>query len=308
MRLRLFDRAGPLLVLAVLFWSLNFVLGRAVRADIPPVGLAFWRWAIATLLLVPVAWTPVRRDWSAIRRAWAPLLALALLGVTSFNTLVYIGLQTTTSLNAFLLQSLMPVLIVALSFIVFRERIRPRAAAGLGMSLGGAAWVIARGDPAALVGLDVSFGDLLVFIAVICYAAYSVLLRLRPKIGPLAFLLATFAPGTLMLLPFYVWESVAVAPVRPSWITLGSIGYVAIFPSIAAYLCFNRGVELVGANRAGMYLHLMPLFGAVLAVLLLGEELRVFHLVGAALIASGIVLSRGKGGRESETHVSAGDG
>ena len=291
---RLFDRAEPLLVLATLFWSLNFVLGRAVRADIPPVGLAFWRWAIATLLLLPIAWPHVRRDWPAIRRAWAPLLALAFLGVTAFNTLIYVGLQTTTSLNAFLLQSLMPVLIVGLSFILFRERIAPRAAVGVALSLAGAAWVIARGDVATLLGLDLAFGDLLVFIAVIFYAAYSVMLKFRRGIGPLAFLLATFAPGTLMLLPFYAWESVVVAPVQPTWVTLGSIAYVAIFPSILSFLFFNRGVELIGPNRAGVYLHLMPLFGAILAVLLLGEELRSFHLVGAVLIAGGILLAGGR--------------
>jgi drug/metabolite transporter (DMT)-like permease len=290
---KFYDRAVPLLTLAILFWSLNFVLGRAVRADIPAGGLAFWRWAVATLLLAPSAWPQVRRDWPTIRTAWAPLLLLAFLGVTVFNTLIYLGLQTTVALNAFLLQSLMPVLIVGLSFVIFRERVHRRQLLGLSVSLMGAAWVIARGDVDALASLQLAFGDVLVFVAVICYAAYSVLLRLRPKIGPLAFLFVTFAPGTLMLLPFYVWETVAVAPVRITVVSVASIAYVAVFPSIVSFLFFNRGVELAGANRAGTYLHLMPLFGAVFSIVLLGEALRPFHFVGAALIGTGILLAGG---------------
>lgn len=291
--MKLFDRAVPLLTLAILFWSLNFVLGRAVRAEIPPVGLAFWRWAVATLLLAPIAWPQVRRDWPAIQRSWGRLLLLALLGVTVFNTLIYLGLQTTVALNAFLLQSLMPVLIVALSFLIYRERVQGRQVAGLCISLAGAAWVIARGDLGALASLQLAFGDVLVFVAVICYAAYSVLLRGRPKIGPLAFLFVTFAPGTLALLPFYLWETIAVAPVRITTVSVASIVYVAVFPSIVSFLFFNRGVELAGANRAGTYLHLMPLFGAVFSVILLGEALRSFHFVGAGLIGCGILLAGG---------------
>lgn len=292
--MKLYDRWVPLLTLAVLFWSLNFVLGRAVRAEIPPVGLAFWRWTIATAILAPFAWPQVRRDWPTIRRSWRSLLLLAFLGVTVFNTLIYLGLQTTAALNAFLLQSMMPVVIVAMSFLWFRERAGWRQIVGLGISLAGAAWVIARGDLGRLAALELAFGDVLVFVAVICYAAYSALLRLRPRIGPLAFLFATFAPGATMLLPFYVWESLAGQPVRWTLVSVGSIAYVAVFPSIVSFLFFNRGVELAGANRAGVFLHLMPVFGAGFAVVLLGERLHSFHVVGAVPIAIGIALVTGR--------------
>lgn len=288
--MKLYDRWVPLLTLAVLFWSLNFVLGRAVREDIPPVGLAFWRWAGASVLLLPFAWGQVRRDWPQIRRSWFRLLVISFLGVTVFNTLIYLGLQTTVALNAFLLQSSMPVLIVGLSFLAFRERVDVRQALGLVISLGGAAWVIAGGDLGALMSLELTVGDVLVFVAVVCYAGYSVLLRVRPRIGPLAFLFATFAPGAAMLLPFYLWESVAVAPVPLTAVSLGSIAYVAVFPSIVSFFFFNRGVELAGPNRAGIFLHLMPIFGAIFSVVLLGERLRGFHGVGAVAIAIGIVL------------------
>ena len=307
--MKLYDRWVPLLTLAVLFWSLNFVLGRAVRQEIPPVGLAFWRWAGASLLLLPFAWPQVRRDWPAIRSSWFRLLAISFLGVTVFNTLIYLGLQSTVALNAFLLQSTMPVVIVALSFLAFGERVDRWQALGLVVSLAGAIWVIARGDLGALASLELTVGDVLVFVAVVCYAGYSVLLRLRPRIGPLAFLFATFAPGAAMLLPFYVWETVAVAPVPVNAVSLGSIAYVAVFPSIVSFFFFNRGVELAGANRAGIFLHLMPVFGAILAVLLLGERLRGFHAVGAVAIALGIVLvSRPRGSRRASREVSRGDG
>ena len=298
--MKLYDRWIPLLTLAVLFWSLNFVLGRAVREDVPPVGLAFWRWAVASILLLPFAWPQVKRDWPLIRQAWFRLLSISFLGVAVFNTLIYLGLQTTVALNAFLLQSLMPVLIVGLSFLAFGERVDARQALGLVISLGGAAWVIARGDLGALASLQFTIGDVLVFVAVVCYAGYSVLLRIRPKIGPLAFLFATFAPGAMMLMPFYLWESLAVATVPVTAVSLGSIAYVAIFPSIVSFFFFNRGVELAGANRAGIFIHLMPVFGAVFSVLLLGERLRGFHVVGAIAIAIGIVLVT-RPGRRLET-------
>lgn len=296
----LFDRAAPLLILAIFFWSLNFVLGRAVREEIPPVGLAFWRWAIAGLLVTPFAWRQVRRDWAAIRRAWAPLALLSFLGVAAFNTLIYVGLQTTVALNAFLLQSLMPVLIVGLSFGIFRESATLGQIVGLLVSMMGAVWIIARGDVGALLDLRLAAGDLVIFVAVVSYAGYSVLLRLKPRIGPMAFLFVTFVPGAWMLLPVYLWESWTRAPVEASTVAVASIAYVAVFPSIVSFLFFNRGVELAGANRASVYLHLMPLFGAVLAVVLLGEALRSFHIVGGAAIGLGIVLATRRGRRAAD--------
>ncbi len=305
---RLYDRPVVLLVLAVLFWAGNFVLGRAVRGAVPPVALAFWRWTIAGALVTPFGLGPLRRQAHLVRAYLPALLLLSLLGIATFNTLIYLGLHTTTALNAFLMQSLMPVLIVLLGFLVFRDRIVPLQGVGIALSLLGAVVVIVRGDPAALTGLRLAPGDTLVLVAVLAYAAYSSFLRWRPPLHPMAFLLATFSLGSAMLLPFYLWESLAGDPVRLSWAALGSFAYVGIFPSILSYLCFNRGVELIGANRAGLFMHLMPLFGSVLSVLLLGEALHVYHAVGAALIVSGIVLATllGRSSRGAQPAVSAG--
>jgi drug/metabolite transporter (DMT)-like permease len=287
----LFNLPYVLLVLPPLFWSGNFVLGRAVRADVPPIGLAFWRWAIGSLLVVGFAWPYLRQDWAIIRRNWGMILWLSFLGVTLFNTLVYLGLQSTTAINALLMQSTMPVMIGLMSYLFFREMVTPLQALGILLSLGGVVMIVAQGNLQLLTSLAFNSGDLLVFIAVAGYAAYSALLRRRPPLHPLSFLAITFIVGTLILLPLYLGEHLAGRVMSFDRLTLLTVAYVAIFPSILAYLCFNRGVELVGANRAGLFVHLMPVFGSILAIIFLGETFRWFHGLGIGLILTGILLA-----------------
>jgi drug/metabolite transporter (DMT)-like permease len=280
-----------LLTLAVLFWAGNFILGRAVRMEVPPVALAFWRWAVASLLVLGPALAPLKRDWHTIRRNGPILMLLAGTGVAAFNTLAYSGLQYTVAINAFLMQTLMPVFIVVFSFLLFRVRINRRQVAGVATCLAGAVVIIVRGNWQVVAALSLNPGDLLVLLAVLCYAAYSVLLRKRPPIHPLSFVAVTFVAGTVMLLPLYLWESVTIRSLELNRVTLFSIFYVAIFPSIISYLCYNRGVDAIGANRAGLFLYLMPVFGSVMAVGLLGEAFLWFHWVGMVLIAAGLVVS-----------------
>lgn len=301
----LFDRATPLLVAAVLFWAGNFILGRAVRDAVPPVALAFWRWTLAGVIVLPFGLAPLRRQWQLVRSHLRVLILLSFLGIAVFNTLIYLGLHTTTALNAFLMQSLMPVLIVVFSFAAFRDRVTPYQGLGIGLSLIGAVTVVVHGEPGLLWHLRLAPGDALVLLAVACYAGYSAFLRARPPLHPMAFLLVTFAMGAVMLLPFYLWESLAGDPVRLSWAAVGSFAYVGIFPSILSFLFFNRGVELIGANRAGLFLHLMLLFGSVLSVLVLREALRPYHIAGAALILGGIALAT-RVGRPREPAPAAG--
>ena len=291
---KFYDFPYLLLILAVFFWSVNFIVGRAVRLDVPPVGLAFWRWSGASLLILLPALRHLKHDWRPALQSLPIVLLLSATGVAVFNTLVYIGLQHTIVINAVLMSSMMPVLIVGMSFLLFREKIYRLQALGIVLSLAGALSIILKGDPALLGSLSINQGDLLIFIAVICYAGYSVMLRRRPAIHPLSLVAITFVIGSAMLLPFYLWESVAVRPMRWDATTVGAVCYVAIFPSIVSYLCFNRGVELVGANRAGLFLHLMPVFGSLMAIAFLGESLRWYHGTGIALIALGIVLATRK--------------
>ena len=288
------DRPYLLLTLAVLFWAGNFILGRAFHTEIPPIALAFWRWVGAALLVTWPAWPYLRRDRRALINSWPAITLLSLLGITAFNTLAYSGLQYTQAINAFLLQSMMPVLIVFLSFLIFRERVTRLQSVGIAVSLCGAVLITARGDFDRLLSLSFNRGDLLVFSAIACYAGYSVMLRKRPQVHPLAFIATTFWLGSIFLVPLYLWETFTVASLvlKPS--TLLVLGYVMVFPSIVSYLCFNRGVELVGANRAGLFIHLMPVFGGLMAIVFLGEVFGWYHGVGIVLIALGIYLATRK--------------
>jgi drug/metabolite transporter (DMT)-like permease len=288
------DRPYLLLTLAALFWSGNFILGRAFHNEIPPVALSFWRWVGAALLVTVPSLPHMRRDHQVLLQNWRSILLLATLGIAAFNTLAYSGLQYTEAINAFLLQSLMPVLIVLLSFLLFSEKVTKFQSAGILVSLCGAVLIIARGDADILLSLSVNRGDLLVFAAIVCYAGYTVMLRKRPLVHPLAFIATIFWLGSLIILPFYLWETQTVAAFELNPANLMVIGYVMVFPSIISYLCYNRGVELVGANRAGLFIHLMPVFGSLMAVAFLDEIFHWYHGLGIMLIGAGIYLATRK--------------
>lgn len=280
-----------LLVFAVLFWSGNFIIGRATRADIPPIALAFWRWTMAGVIALILAKPHIKGDWPTIKRSIPILLFLSITGIASFNTLVYLGLQLTFAVNGLLMQSMIPVVIVALSFVIYREKITFIQVLGIGVSLVGVATIILHGDFAQLSDFSMNRGDIYIFIAVVSYGLYTVALRKRPLIHPMSFIATTFIMGVFLLFPFYLYElfnyegySVGVR----GWI---AIGYVGIFPSIVSYLCYNRGVELIGAPKAGMFIHLMPVFGSIMAIIFLGEKLMWFHVVGIGAIGCGIYLS-----------------
>lgn len=279
-----------LLALAVSFWAGNAILGRAVRDTIPPVGLAFWRWLIAFLIILPFGWRQVQNDWAVVRRSWRITLLLAFLGITLFNTLLYTALRFTTAVNGTLLQSAMPVFVVAYSYFFFRDGMTPRQIVGLLLSLLGAVVIVAQGSLQVLTTLTFNVGDILIVVAIITYAAYTALLRLRPPVHALTFLIVTFALGTLMLLPLYLWEGLQGFTVPFTVTTVWAVAYVAVFPSIVSYLFYNYGVAQVGANRAGVFIHLNPAVASVLAVVLLGERFQWFHPVGFGLILLGIVL------------------
>ncbi len=287
----LWNSAAVLLVIATLCWSGNFIVGRAVAYEIPPVALAFWRWTLGFCLVIGPAWRHLGRDAPALRRSLGSLVILSFLGIALFNTLVYIGLRTTTATNGVLLQSTMPLIILLFSFLIFRERVTSAQLVAVGVSLAGVIVIVSRGAFQTLRDLAVSAGDGWIFLAVLGYALYSVLLRRRPDVHPLTMLAATFALGSLMLAPVYLWESLSGEGLRLTTTAVSAIVYVAVFPSLVAYLCFNRAVELIGANRVGQYLHLMPVFGSILAAIFLRERMQGYHFAGALLIAAGIALA-----------------
>lgn len=291
-----------LVSMAPLFWSGNFVLGRALHDSIPPVALSFWRWAVALLILLPFVLPRVRELASALRRHWLILSLLGLLGVTNFNTFVYLGLQTTTATNAVLLVSTTPMLILALSFLLLGQSVRPLQAVGVLLSLSGVGAIVTAGDSSKLADLALNSGDLWILGAVASWALYSVCLRWRPQgMDALMFLASTIVIGLVPLLPLYLWDVARGSVMGVDAVTIGAVGYVALFPSVLAYVFWNRGVAELGANRTGQFLHLMPVFGTLLSMVLLGERLELYHLAGIGLIGAGILLA----GRKDRDRASA---
>jgi drug/metabolite transporter (DMT)-like permease len=288
---RLWNSPWTLLILGNLFWAGNIVLGRGVVGVVPPIALAYWRWTGAFLIALGFAWPHLRRDLPTLLRHWKLMLLLSATGIASYNTMSYIGLTSTTALNVLLLQSAMPLVIVVWALALFGDRPTLRQCAGVAVSLAGVVTIAARGSLTVLMQLRLNRGDLWILLAMAIYGIYAVALRRRPTVHPLSFLVAAMGIGSCMMLPFYVWETMQGAVIRGGMEAFLAMAYTAVFPSFIAYLFFNRGVELIGAGPAGQSMHLMPLFGSVLAVLFLGEQFRAYHAIGISLIGAGILLA-----------------
>lgn len=302
--LGVWSRAYVLLTFTALFWAGNAIVARAMRDLVPPVALAFWRWTIALAIILPFAWRHLRHDRQTILTNWKKLLVLGALGIGAFNTLLYSGLQDTTALNAMLLQSGQPALILFLGAIFLRDRTTLRQIAGATIAMAGVLWIIARGTYAVLGSLSFNEGDVVIGIAVILWAVYSVMLRYRPAVHPLSFLAVTLTVGVIAIVPFYVTEVASGRRLVLQQESLLALGYVSVFPSVLAYLFFNRGVELIGSATTGMYMNVMPIMGAILATAFLDERLRGFHAIGMALIIGGILIA-GRGTRPLAAGITA---
>ncbi len=285
-----------LLTLTALFWSGNMVLGRGIRGDVPPMALAFWRWAIAFLLVLPLALPHLKAQWPLLKRGWLPILILGLLGVGSYNTFAYLALQTTTATNAVLLNSFIPVATIAISWAFLGKHVKPLAAIGVLVSLAGALTIIAQGELALLLHLNLNIGDVWMLGAVTVWALYTVGLAWRPAgVHPMLMLAAFTAVGLSALFPAYLWEIAQGRHINVNPGALASLVYVGIFPSFVGYIFYNRGVAEVGANKASLFIHLMPVFGTLLSVVFLGEIPHLYHYAGIALIFTGIGLTMKKG-------------
>jgi drug/metabolite transporter (DMT)-like permease len=285
---RLIMNPWVLLALAGLFWSGNHIAARAGAGHVPPIGLGSLRWLLAAAIMWPFVSTYVRRDWPAIKRGWKLILLLSVLGGAVFSSIQYTALQYTTALNGSIFNSFGPAIIVLAGALLFRDKLRLLNLAGIAVSFAGVIVIVSRGDLEILKAVSFNYGDLLLLLNMAVWAVYSTCLRLRPPIHPLTFtwLLALIAGVTL--LPLWVWEHAGGFHMQASGLTLSVLAYVTIFPGILAYLCWNRGIEAVGAARGGVFLHLIPFYGAVLATTLLGEKLMGFHIIGCALIISGV--------------------
>lgn len=290
------NSAWGLLVTANLFWAGNIVLARGLAGHVPPIALAYWRWTGAFVVAVGFAWPRLKADLPVLSRHWKMMLMLSATGIASYNTMSYIGLTSTTALNVLLLQSATPLIIIVWAYLLFRETPTARQTLGVLVSLAGVGVIAAHGSLEVLAHLQLNRGDVWVLAALTIYGLYCVALRKRPAVHPLSFLVAAMGIGSLMMLPFMLWEFAAGARIEGGLPSYLGIAYTAVLPSFVAYLFFNRGVELAGSGPAGQSMHLMPLFGSVLAVVFLNEQFQLYHAAGFALIAFGILLASLKSG------------
>lgn len=282
-----------LLVLATLLWGGNFVIGRAVAGDIPPITLAFLRWIVAFIIFFPIAYRRTKNEWPLLKKHIGAVLVLALTGVAAFNTLVYMGLHYTTSINASLMNSSTPIIIYILSFIFLKERLTKFQLFGTLLSLAGVLFIISGGSLETLLAFSFNKGDLIVLVAVFCWSVYSLLIKkYAGKLPGYSTFLVTIALGALMLLPFTVYELLTTSQAIIWGVsTIGAILYVGIIASIVAFLSWNTGVVALGANKAGIYLNFIPVFATIFAVLFLDEQLLVAQIIGGIAVIAGVFIT-----------------
>jgi drug/metabolite transporter (DMT)-like permease len=284
-----------LLSLSSLFWAGNIVLARHVGAHVPPLMMTTIRWFGVFLILLPFAWPHLKRDWKALRAHLPLMLFLSLIGFAFNNAISYWAMQYTEALNALLIQSAGPLFVALWSLLLFGVRLTAAQFAGIAISLLGVLTIILRGDLAALASITFNKGDIMFASSLVAFGLYSAVIPRRPKIHQLSFLSFTTCCGAIMLLPAAAWEFSAGSVLKPDALTLATLAYILIFPSTLAYLFFNRGVALIGPNRAAPFFHLVPVFGSAMAILLLGERLQLFHLIGYALVLPGVVIASRQG-------------
>lgn len=281
-----------LLVSAPVMWAGNFIVGRALRGEMPPISLNFWRWTVALAILLPLNLRRLRRHWPLLRVHWRLVLALGLTGVTGFNTFAYLALSATTAVNALLFLSTVPLLMALLSHLAFKEPVSARQTAGIFLSLPGAAILIAHGHLTNLLHMQFNRGDVWMLGAVLVWTVFSVLLNQAPRELPKATLLtATVLVGLAAFTPIYVWRLALGERATFTVTTVAGMLYVGLFASVIAFYFWSKGMAQVGPGKGGVYMNLMPLAGTFFAITLLGESLAHYHLLGGALVAAGIVLT-----------------
>jgi drug/metabolite transporter (DMT)-like permease len=284
-----------LLALTALFWAGHWIVARAVIPHTSPMGMAFWRWAAAIALLAPFAAGALVRDWPAIRRAWRPILFFGTCGTVGYNAVGYVGIAQSTATNAVILNALTPGLIPLFAWLLFRSRIRPVAAFGLGLCFLGVLAVVSRLDLALLADFRINPGDLWLLGMFTLWALYTACQRWRPAgIDPYAYLLAMMLAGMVTGLPAWLVDVAAGGRFDPTWGSVLGILYLAALPSVLCYVMWDYGVAAVGPARAGAVLNLIPLLGAAMAVVFLGERPGLHHLAGGVLILGGVWLATRK--------------
>jgi drug/metabolite transporter (DMT)-like permease len=283
-----------LLCITALCWAGNAIVGRLAAGHIAPVTLSFLRWSLAFLIILPFAWKHLARDWAAIRGRLGVMILLSITGIGAFNTLQYWALEHTQALNTLLLQSAGPLVVAVWSLLLLGVRLTLAQAAGVLLSMVGVLIILMHGDLTRLSNIEFNRGDLIFVVALVIFGLYSVLTLKKPAIHALSFVAFTFGAGAACLIPLFIWELSTRPLMQIDTANLLTLFYVALFPSTLAYLCFNRGVQLIGANRAAPFFHVVPVFGTIMSIIFLGEHPQAFHFVGFALVLTGVFVASRK--------------
>jgi drug/metabolite transporter (DMT)-like permease len=284
-----------LLLLTMLFWGGNAVAGKLAVGHISPMLLTTVRWGLAVVLLVPFATGRLRAEWPTVRPRLAYLAILGAVGFSLFNALMYSALTFTSAINVSIEQAGMPMVIFFINFALFAMRVSWAQILGVVLSVIGIGLTASHGEPARLAALDVNVGDAMMMVALVLYGAYTVALRYKPAISWQSLMLVLCGSAFLMSLPFTVWEIATDRIIWPDGIGWAIGVFTAIFPSVLAQAFYIRGVELIGSNRGGLFINLVPIFGTLLAILFLGEDFHLYHALAIVLVLGGIWLAEHSG-------------
>ena len=286
-----FNNAYLLLTLTALFWAGNATAGKLGAPLIEPGALTFTRWFLAVLILYPFARHQLRKDWPVLKVNLGKVFLLGGIGFTGFNLGLYAAVHDTTAINVTIEQSALPALVMLVNYFAFRQRIRALQMVGVALTIVGVVVTATHGNPLSLLEQGLNRGDAIMMVAILAYAGYTVGLRYKPDIHWITLLFALAVSACLTATPVFLWEGIQSGFEMPPPAAWGVIAYVVIFPSLVSQLFFIRGVELLGSNRAGVFINLVPVFGTLLAVVVAGESLQLFHLLALTLVLGGITMA-----------------
>lgn len=280
------------LFLTPLFWSGNPIIGRILAETVPPISFNLSRWIVALAVLLPFTGRNIISRITVVRNHWPRLLALAVLGIVAYNSLAYLALQTTTAINVAIFNSALPIVVVCISWAVFRDSVSRLQAIGILVSLVGTLAIVARGRVDTLLTLDLVIGDIWIIVGVLGYAAYTALLRWRPPdLDGLSFLTVLILIGVAIMIPLAILEAVFYQVAAINQTSIGGVLYAGIFASACAYGCWNYGVSTIGANTGSLFIHLFPIYATLLSVVVLDEHFAWYHVAGFVLTLFGIALA-----------------
>ncbi len=290
-------KAWALLVFSTLIWGANAVAARLAVGEVSPMAMTGGRWVICCVALWLSARGQIQQHWRALLPHWRRIVLMGTFGFTGFNALFYAAAHHTTAINIAIIQGTIPVLVLVGSLFFFRTRIGWLQAVGVALTLAGIAVVASRGDPAVLAQLAFNIGDVWILIACALYAGYTMGLRGRPAVPGIVFFAAMAAVACLSSLPLLAWEVASGQFTMPTAKGVALMAFVGLLPSFVTQLTFIRAVELIGPARAGVFLNLVPIFGPLLAVIVLGEPLSPYHAVALVLVLGGIAVAEHLGAR-----------